>query len=102
MQLIEVALFLLLCAVALGWLARHFRFPYPIALVIGGTVPSFMPGLPKLQFDPQFILVLQGLTLAPLIRWLHARSATTCCIIWEKTWTIKNRVYNRKSCIEKG
>ncbi len=58
MRLLEVTLFLLLCAVALGWLARHFRFPYPIALVIGGGALSFVPGLPKLQFDPQFILVL--------------------------------------------
>ncbi len=58
MHLLEVTLFLLLCAVALGWLARHFRFPYPIALVIGGGALSFVPGLPKLQFDPQFILVL--------------------------------------------
>ena len=58
MQLLEVTLFLLLCAVALGWLARHFHFPYPIALVIGGGALSFVPGLPKLEFDPQFILVL--------------------------------------------
>jgi monovalent cation/hydrogen antiporter len=57
-QLLEITLFLLLCCVALGWIARHFRFPYPIALVIGGGALSFVPGLPKLNFDPQFILVL--------------------------------------------
>ncbi len=58
MQLLEITLFLLLCCVALGWIARHFHFPYPIALVIGGGALSFVPGLPKLNFDPQFILVL--------------------------------------------
>jgi Na+/H+ antiporter len=58
MHLLEVVLFFMLCAVALGWLARHFRFPYPIALVIGGTLLGFVPGLPTLPLDPQFILVL--------------------------------------------
>lgn len=58
MHLLEITLFLLLCAVMLGWLARHFNFPYPIALVIGGGALSFVPGLPVIQFDPQFILVL--------------------------------------------
>jgi CPA1 family monovalent cation:H+ antiporter len=58
MLLLEVILFLMLCAVALGWIARHFRFPYPIALVIGGGALGFVPELPQLVFDPQLILVL--------------------------------------------
>jgi CPA1 family monovalent cation:H+ antiporter len=58
MELLQIVLFLLLCAVALGWVARHFRFPYPIALVIGGGALGFIPRLPQLDFDPQFILVL--------------------------------------------
>jgi Na+/H+ antiporter len=58
MNLLEVILFLMLCAVALGWVARHFNFPYPIALVIGGGALGFVPQLPGLPFDPQFILVL--------------------------------------------
>ncbi len=58
MLFLEVVLFLLLCSVALGWLARRLHFPYPIALVIGGGALGFVPGLPQLPFDPQFILVL--------------------------------------------
>ena len=58
MHLLQVILFLLLCAVALGWIARHFNFPYPIALVIGGAALGFVPRLPQLPFDPQLILVL--------------------------------------------
>ena len=58
MNLLEVILFLLLSAVVLGWVARHFRFPYPIALVIGGGALGFVPKLPQFPFDPQFILVL--------------------------------------------
>jgi len=58
MGLLQVILFLMLFAVALGWVARHFKFPYPIALVIGGGLLGFFPQLPQPQFDPQFILVL--------------------------------------------
>src|SRR6266513_709920 len=58
MALLQVVLFLIMFAVALGWVARHFKFPYPIALVIGGGALGFVPRLPQLQFDPQFLLVL--------------------------------------------
>ena len=58
MNLLEIILFLMLSAVVLGWIARHFRFPYPIALVIGGGALGFVPELPQFPFDPQFILVL--------------------------------------------
>jgi Na+/H+ antiporter len=58
MGILQVVLFLMLFAVALGWVARHFKFPYPIALVIGGGALGFVPRLPQPEFDPQFILVL--------------------------------------------
>lgn len=58
MLLLELVLLLMLCAVALGWVARHFKFPYPIALVIGGLALGFIPNLPQFPFDPQLILVL--------------------------------------------
>ena len=55
---LQFVIFLLLCCVALGWLSRRARLPYPIALVIGGGLLGFLPGLPQLEFDPQFLLVL--------------------------------------------
>jgi len=58
MLLLELVLLLLLCAVALGWIARHFKFPYPIALVGGGLLLGFIPKLPQFPFDPQLILVV--------------------------------------------
>src|SRR2546425_5078821 len=58
MIVLQVVLFLMMCAVALGWVERHFKFPYPIALVIGGALLGFVPRLPQLQFDPQFLLVV--------------------------------------------
>src|SRR3990172_12419871 len=58
MELLELILFLLLCSVALGWIARRFAFPYPIALVLGGGALGFVPRLPDFPFDPQFLLAL--------------------------------------------
>jgi len=58
MELLHLILFLLLCSVALGWIARHFAFPYPIALVLGGGALGFVPHLPDFPFDPQFLLAL--------------------------------------------
>src|SRR5262245_1918028 len=58
MELMQVILFLMFCAVAVGWIARRAKIPYPIALVIGGALLGFAPTLPQLPFDPQFILVL--------------------------------------------
>src|SRR3954469_16869141 len=58
MALLQVLIFLLICAVALGWLSRRAQLPYPVALVIGGGLLGFVPRLPQLPLDPQFLLVL--------------------------------------------
>jgi Na+/H+ antiporter len=56
--LVELLIGLVGAAIALGWLARHLGLPYPIALVVGGAAIGFVPGLPRLPFDPNLILVL--------------------------------------------
>src|SRR5687767_8521418 len=58
MQFLSVLVFLLLCSVGLGWFSRRIGVPYPIALVLGGAAVGFLPGLPQLEFDPTFLLVL--------------------------------------------
>ena len=58
MKLLQLLIFLLACALALGWFSRRAKLPYPIALVIGGGLLGFVPGLPQLELDPQFLLVL--------------------------------------------
>jgi CPA1 family monovalent cation:H+ antiporter len=58
MLLLELVLLLMICAVALGWLARHYNFPYPIALVAGGALLGLIPHLPQFPFEPQLILVI--------------------------------------------
>jgi CPA1 family monovalent cation:H+ antiporter len=56
--LVELLIGLVGAAIALAWLARHLGLPYPIALVVGGAAIGFVPGLPRLPFDPNLILVL--------------------------------------------
>ncbi|MGZ3159744.1 MAG: Na+/H+ antiporter [Burkholderiaceae bacterium] len=58
MLLLELVLLLMICAAALSWLARHFKFPYPIALVVGGALLGLIPKLPQFPFDPELILVI--------------------------------------------
>ena len=58
MLLLELVLLLMLCSVGLGWLARHFGFPYPVALVVGGALLGLIPKLPQFPFDPQMILLV--------------------------------------------
>jgi Na+/H+ antiporter len=43
---------------ALATLATRIKVPYPILLVIGGSVLGFVPGLPKVKLDPQLVFLL--------------------------------------------
>ena len=58
MELLQISVLLSLCALALCWAARHYNFPYPIALVIGGGMLGFVPLASTLPFDPELILFL--------------------------------------------
>jgi monovalent cation/hydrogen antiporter len=58
MELLQISVLLSLCALALCWAARHYSFPYPIALVIGGGMLGFVPLAASLPFDPELILFL--------------------------------------------
>jgi CPA1 family monovalent cation:H+ antiporter len=49
---------LLAAVIALSTVARWASIPYPIVLVLGGLVLGFVPGLPKVQLDPDVVLVL--------------------------------------------
>jgi len=56
---VELVLVSLLVAVAgLAGAARAVNIPYPIVLVVGGLVLSFVPGLPELELDPDLVLVI--------------------------------------------
>src|SRR5215475_6432347 len=58
MLLVELLVGLFAAAVALSWAARSVGVPYPIALVLGGALLGFVPGLPPLPLDPNLILIV--------------------------------------------
>src|SRR5258708_32070912 len=55
---------LLVAIVVLATLATRLRIPYAILLVLGGLLLGFVPGLPRIELNPELILVL---FLPPLI-----------------------------------
>ena len=66
-----VFLFLLFFVVAFGLLARRLGLPYPIVMVIGGLLLSFLPGIPNLTLNPDLVFMV---VLPPL---LYAAAWTT-------------------------
>ena len=59
-----VLLLLLLFVVAFGELARRLKTPYPIVLVVGGLLVSFIPGIPRIMLNPDVIFLV---VLPPLL-----------------------------------
>ena len=55
---------LLVAIVVLATLATRLRMPYAILLVLAGLLLGFVPGLPRIELNPELILVL---FLPPLI-----------------------------------
>jgi CPA1 family monovalent cation:H+ antiporter len=55
---------LFVAIVVLAVLATWTRLPYAILLVVGGIVLGFLPGLPRIAFEPEVVLLL---FLPPLV-----------------------------------
>src|SRR6185295_2950008 len=55
-----VAVYLLLLAIAVGWLSNRVRVPYPILLVLAGIAVGFLP-------QARMIVVLSELLLAVVL-----------------------------------
>ncbi|HEY7091257.1 MAG TPA: Na+/H+ antiporter [Tepidisphaeraceae bacterium] len=56
--IIEVILALLLAVAALAHLAQRLEVPYPLMLVIGGLMLGFVPGLPHVTLNPDYVFLL--------------------------------------------
>jgi len=54
-DVVDIFVGLLMAVAALGLLARKIRVAYPILLVLGGLLLGVVPGLPKVQLNPNFI-----------------------------------------------
>jgi len=59
-----VFLLLLFFVVAFGWFAKKLQIPYPIVLVIGGLLLSFIPGIPRITLNPDVVFLV---VLPPLL-----------------------------------
>jgi Na+/H+ antiporter len=55
---IEAILLLFLAATALAIIARRLGIPYPILLVLGGLAIGFVPGLPRIELEPDIVFLL--------------------------------------------
>ena len=53
-----VVLFLLVTVAVLTAIARVLNLPYPILLVIGGSLVGFAPGVPDVQLEPDLVLLI--------------------------------------------
>ncbi|MCX7094449.1 MAG: Na+/H+ antiporter [Methylobacter sp.] len=65
---LEFIILLLMAVLALTTVARKLTIPYPILLVIGGLILSFIPGLPSVRLDPDLIF----LVFLPPLLWAAA------------------------------
>ena len=53
-----VVLFLLIAVAVLTALARVLDVPYPILLVLGGSLVGFAPGVPDIELEPDLVLLI--------------------------------------------
>ncbi|MGD0473844.1 MAG: Na+/H+ antiporter [Candidatus Velthaea sp.] len=65
-SIIFVLVALLVTIVPLVALAKRVNISYPIVLVVAGLFLGFVPGLPKIQLDPNVVLLI---FLPPLLYW---------------------------------
>jgi Na+/H+ antiporter len=68
LHLLQIIILLLIAVLALTTIARKLAIPYPILLVVGGLVLSFVPGLPTVRLDPDLIF----LVFLPPLLWFAA------------------------------
>lgn len=58
MNVINMLVILMFIAVLLVGFAQKMRISYPIALVFGGALLGFIPGLKVIDFDPKTLLIV--------------------------------------------
>ena len=58
MHPLELVLALLVPVAALAVLARRLGLPYPILLVVGGLLLGLVPGLPRVELEPDTVFLL--------------------------------------------
>jgi CPA1 family monovalent cation:H+ antiporter len=54
----RVVLLLLVMVAAFAVMASRLKIPYPIVLVLAGLVLSFVPHMPRIPLDPNFVFII--------------------------------------------
>jgi CPA1 family monovalent cation:H+ antiporter len=60
----ELLLALLVVVALLVTISRRIRVPYPVLLLLGGLVVGLVPGIPRLELDPEIVFLV---VLPPLL-----------------------------------
>ena len=63
---LELVLILLAVTAALALLADRLGVPHPVLLVLGGLVLAFVPGLPRVEMEPDVLFLI---FVPPLLYW---------------------------------
>ena len=63
---VELVVLLLAVSAALRLVARRLGVPHPVLLVLAGLALVFVPGLPRVEFDPETLFLL---FVPPLLYW---------------------------------
>jgi CPA1 family monovalent cation:H+ antiporter len=58
MQVFELIIAMLLAIIALHYVAHRLGLPPAVALLTGGSLLAFLPGLPAISLDPELVLVI--------------------------------------------
>src|SRR5207249_4445764 len=66
MRALELTVVLLATSGLLQVLARRWEVPHPMLLVLGGTALAAVPGLPRVQIEPEVVFVT---FVPPLLYW---------------------------------
>src|ERR1700721_607211 len=62
-----VFLLLLVFVAVFAGLARRLKVPYPILLVVAGLLLSFLPGMPRIDLDPNLVFLVFLVFFPPLL-----------------------------------
>lgn len=58
LQIFELVIAMLLAIIVLNYAANKLRLPPTVALLAGGAIFAFLPGLPVISLDPELVLVV--------------------------------------------
>jgi CPA1 family monovalent cation:H+ antiporter len=72
MQGVELVVILLAVSAALRLVARRLGLPHPVLLVLAGLALVFVPGLPRVEFEPDALFLV---FIPPLLYWAALTSS---------------------------